>query len=108
MGNLTRRSLLLRGSLGLAAGMLARPHVANAAATTVETWWNQGYLPEEDVSFRALVADYERGSGNKIDYALVPNSSTRLNGKRDRQGDLLNSGHGLRCYVSLPFAILPA
>ena len=37
----------------------------------------------------ALIADYERGSGNKIDYALVPNSSTRLNGKRDRQGDLL-------------------
>ena len=55
MGNLTRRSVL-RGSLGLAAA-LARPHIANAAATTVETWWNQGFFPEEDVAFRALVAD---------------------------------------------------
>jgi hypothetical protein len=36
----------------------------------------------------ALIADYERGSGNKMDYALFPNSSTRSNGKRDRQGDL--------------------
>jgi hypothetical protein len=53
MDNLTRRSML-RGSLGFAAaGALARPHIANAAATTVETWWNQGYLPEEDVAFRA-------------------------------------------------------
>ena len=101
---------MLRGSLGLAAAgaNLARPTTANAAATTVETSWKEGFFPEKNVAFRALVADYERGSGNKIDYALVPNSSTRLNGKRDRQGDLLNSGHGLRCYVSLPFAILPA
>ena len=53
MDNLTRRSML-RGSLGFAAaGALARPHIANGAATTVETWWNQGYLPEEDVAFRA-------------------------------------------------------
>ena len=75
MGNLTRRSVL-RGSLGLAAA-LARPHIANAAATTVETWWNQGFFPEEDVAFRALVADYEKASGNKIDYALVPNAPLR-------------------------------
>ena len=80
MGNLTRRSLLLRGSLGLAAGMLARPHVANAAATTVETWWNQGYLPEEDVSFRALVADYEKASGDKIDYSLIPQRAAASKG----------------------------
>jgi multiple sugar transport system substrate-binding protein len=77
MAILTRRSLL-RGSLGLAAaGALTRPHIANAAATTVETWWNQGYLPEEDVAFRALVADYEKTSGNKIDYSLVPNAPLR-------------------------------
>jgi multiple sugar transport system substrate-binding protein len=77
MAILTRRSLLRR-SLGLAAaGALARPHIANAAATTVETWWNQGYLPEEDVAFRALVADYENASGDKIDYSLVPNAPLR-------------------------------
>src|SRR6516162_164354 len=77
MAILTRRSLL-RDSLGLAAATaLARPHIANAAATTVETWWNQGYLPEEDVAFRALVADYEKASSNKIDYSLIPNAPLR-------------------------------
>jgi multiple sugar transport system substrate-binding protein len=72
MTTLTRRSLL-RGSLGLAAaGALARPHIANAAATTAEVWWNQGFVPEEDAAFRAMVADYEKASGNKIDQSLVP------------------------------------
>jgi len=38
MGRLTRRSLL-RNSLGLAAaGILARPYVANAAAKTATVW----------------------------------------------------------------------
>jgi multiple sugar transport system substrate-binding protein len=60
-----------------AAGALARPHVANAAATAVEVWWNQGYLPEEDVAFRAPVADYGKASGDKIDYSLVPNAPLR-------------------------------
>ena len=76
MAGQTRRSVL-RGSLGLAAGVLVRPYIANAAATTIETWWNQGYLPEEDVSFRALVADYQKASGNKIDYSLIPNAPLR-------------------------------
>jgi hypothetical protein len=41
MEKLTRRSLLC-GSFGLAAASaLARPYTANAAATTVETCWNQ-------------------------------------------------------------------
>ena len=74
MTTLTRRSLL-RNSVGLAAvGALPSPYTANAAATTVVTWWNQGYLPEEDVSFRALVADYQKASSNKIDYSLIPNA----------------------------------
>jgi len=51
---------------------LARPHIANAAATTAEVWWNQGFVPEEDAAFRAMVADYEKTSGNKIDQSLVP------------------------------------
>jgi hypothetical protein len=42
MANFTRRSVL-RGSLGLAAaGTLARPYIANAAATTAKVWWNRG------------------------------------------------------------------
>jgi multiple sugar transport system substrate-binding protein len=72
MAILTRRSLL-RGSLGLAAaGALARPHVANAAATTVEVWWVQGFAQEEDVAFKKLVADYEKASGNKIEDSIIP------------------------------------
>src|SRR5437764_1975922 len=72
MGNLSRRSVL-RSSLGLAAaGTLARPYVAKAAATTAEVWWVQGFVPEEDVSFKKVVADYEKASGNKIDRSIIP------------------------------------
>src|SRR6266481_3210082 len=72
MADFTRRSVL-RGSLGLAAaGTLARPHIANAAATTAEVWWNQGFVPEEDAAFRAMVAAYEKASGNRIEQSLVP------------------------------------
>jgi len=72
MGNLSRRSVL-RSSLGFAAaGMLARPNIANAAATTATVWWVQGFAQEEDVSFRKIVADYEKASGNTIDYSIIP------------------------------------
>lgn len=68
----TRRSLL-RGSLALAAGStLARPFVANAAATTASIWLAQGFIPEEDAAFRAMVADYQKASGNTIDYTIIP------------------------------------
>jgi len=69
---LTRRSVL-RGSVGLAAaGALARPYVANAAATTAEMWWAQGFAKEEDASLKKMVADYEKASGNKIDLSIIP------------------------------------
>ena len=72
MGNLSRRSVL-RSSLGFAAaGMLARPNIANAAATTATVWWVQGFAQEEDVSFRKIVVDYEKASGNTIDYSIIP------------------------------------
>ena len=72
MSKLSRRSVL-RGSIGLAAaGTVGRPFIANAAATTVSVWWPQGFVREEDVSFRSLVAEYEKASGNKIDYILIP------------------------------------
>jgi multiple sugar transport system substrate-binding protein len=67
-----RRSAI-RGSLGLAAtGVLARPHIANAVATTATVWQVQGFIPEEDEAFRKTVADYERASGNKIDLSVMP------------------------------------
>src|SRR5215471_7588610 len=72
MRKLTRRSVL-RGSVGLfAAVAIARPHIANAQAKTAEVWWTQGFVPDEDVAFRKLVADYEKASGNKINYSIVP------------------------------------
>jgi multiple sugar transport system substrate-binding protein len=72
MRKLSRRSVI-RGSLGIATtGTIARPFIANAAAITVSVWWPQGFIPEEDASFRGMVAEYEKASGNKIDYSLIP------------------------------------
>jgi multiple sugar transport system substrate-binding protein len=72
MSKLSRRSVL-RGSFGVAAaGILARPFIANAAARTASVWWIQGFVPEEDASFRAIVAEYEKASGNIIDFSIVP------------------------------------
>ena len=64
---------MIRSSLGVAAaGVVARPWIANAQAKTATAWWNQGFVPEEDASFKAMVAEYEKQSGNKIDYSLIP------------------------------------
>ena len=77
MTNLTRRSVL-RNSLGLAAaGTLARPYIANAQARTAEVWFSQGFAKEEDAAFIKMVAEYEKASGNKIDYSLVPYAPLR-------------------------------
>src|SRR6202035_1891656 len=55
MPTLTRRSVL-RSSAGLvAAGTLARPYIANAQAKTAEVWWVQGFVQEEDISFKKIV-----------------------------------------------------
>ena len=75
MTSLTRRSVL-RGSVGLAAaGSLVRPNIANAAATTAEVWWTQGFAQEEaqlhagdrgvgvvDASGRRRLEPLDRGS----------------------------------------------
>ena len=77
MNTTTRRSVL-RGSVGLlAAGALARPYIANAAATTASMWAFQGFIPEEDAAYRALVADYQKASGNTIDYSIIPFAALR-------------------------------
>jgi multiple sugar transport system substrate-binding protein len=72
MINLTRRSLLRNSLAVAAAGSLARPYIANAAATTAVVWWAQGFVPEEDVAFKKIVADYEKASGNTLDYSIIP------------------------------------
>jgi multiple sugar transport system substrate-binding protein len=72
MTTLSRRSVL-RSSLAVAAaGTLARPYIANAAATTAEVWWGQGFVPEEDAAIKQVVADYEKTSGNTIDLVITP------------------------------------
>jgi multiple sugar transport system substrate-binding protein len=76
MINLTRRSLL-RGSVAAAAATtLAQPYIANAAAKTATVWWTQGSA-EEDIAFKKIVADYEKASGNTIDYSIVPYAPLR-------------------------------
>src|SRR5215510_10658959 len=72
MSGFSRRSLL-RGSVGLAAaGTLGRPYIANAAAKTAVVWWVQGFVQEEDISFKNMVAQYQKESGNVIDVSLIP------------------------------------
>jgi len=56
----------------MAVGALARPHIANAQAKTIEMWWAQGFAQEEDISIKKIVADYEKASGNKIELQIVP------------------------------------
>src|SRR5215470_5631211 len=69
---LSRRSVLRSSLAAVAAGTLARPYIANAAATTAEVWWTQGFVPEEDVAAKKMVADYEKASGNTIDLSIIP------------------------------------
>ena len=72
MAILTRRSVL-RSSLALgAAGAFARPYIANAAAKTAELWWAQGFVQEEDVSIKKILADYEKATGNTIELSIIP------------------------------------
>ena len=72
MTQLTRRTVL-RSSLAVAAaGTVARPFIANAAAKTATVWWTQGFVPEEDAAFKKVVEDYQKQSGNSIDYSLIP------------------------------------
>jgi multiple sugar transport system substrate-binding protein len=68
----------LRASAGLAAaGTISRPYIANAAATTATVWWVQGFAQEEDIAFKAMVEDYQKASGNTIDYSIVPFAAMR-------------------------------
>jgi multiple sugar transport system substrate-binding protein len=69
---LTRRSVL-RSTVALAtASALAHPFVANAAAKTADVWWTQGFVADEDAAFKKMVEDYQKASGNTIDYSIIP------------------------------------
>jgi multiple sugar transport system substrate-binding protein len=77
MATLSRRSVLRNSVAVAAAGTLGRPYIANAAATTAEVWWTQGFVPEEDVAIKKIVADYEKASGNTIDHSITPYAPLR-------------------------------
>src|ERR1700688_4779459 len=77
MAILTRRSVLRGGAALTAAGSLMRPFVANAAAKTATVWWIQGFAQEEDIAFKKLVEDYQKASGNEIDYTISPYAPMR-------------------------------
>jgi multiple sugar transport system substrate-binding protein len=77
MTTLSRRSVLRTSLAVAAAGTMARPYPANAAATTAEVWWTQGFAQEEDISFKKIVADYEKASGNTIDHSIAPYAPMR-------------------------------
>src|SRR5207253_7200032 len=77
MATLTRRSVLRGGAALTAASGLARPYIANAAAKTAEVWWTQGFAQEEDISFKKIVEDYQKASGNTIDYSIAPYAPMR-------------------------------
>jgi len=72
MTQITRRTVLRNSLAVAAAGSLARPYIANAAASTATAWWTQGFVREEDAAFKKLVDDYQKQSGNTIDFSLIP------------------------------------
>jgi multiple sugar transport system substrate-binding protein len=70
MRGIVRRDLL-KASVGIAAASaLARPAIARGQ--TVAMWWNQGFYPAEDAAFRALIAAWEKTSGNTVNLTLLP------------------------------------
>ncbi len=77
MAGMTRRSLI-NSSVGLAAAAtLARPYIANAQAKTAIVWWIQGFAHEEDIAFKEMVENYQKASGNKIEYSIIPYAPMR-------------------------------
>ena len=72
MNSMSRRMVIRASLSAVSVGTLARPFIANAAASIAVVWAGQGFIPEEDVAFRKTVADYEKASGNKIEFTSCP------------------------------------
>jgi multiple sugar transport system substrate-binding protein len=73
----TRRSVLASSIALAAAGTFASPFIARAAATAATVWWMQGFVEAEDIAFKKIVADYQKASGNTIDYSITPYAPMR-------------------------------
>src|SRR5580698_11188787 len=74
---LTRRSVLRSGAALASLSALGRPYIAKADAKTATVWWVQGFAQEEDIAFRKVVEDYQKASGNTIDYSIIPYAPER-------------------------------
>lgn len=74
---MSRRVVLNTGAAIAAVQTLARPYIANASVTAAEVWWIQGFVEEEDIAFRGIVAEYQKASGNTIDYSIIPYAPMR-------------------------------
>ena len=72
MSAISRRGLLKTMIGAAAAAPLAHPYIANAQAKTATVWNNQGFVKEEDDAFKQVVANYEKLSGNKIEFSIMP------------------------------------
>jgi multiple sugar transport system substrate-binding protein len=72
MAGITRRSLISRSAGFIATGAMVRPHIANAQAKTATVWWTQGFVQDEDIAIKKIFAEYEKVSGNKLDYSIIP------------------------------------
>jgi multiple sugar transport system substrate-binding protein len=77
MPSMTRRSLIRHSASLVAAASLTRPYIANAAAKTAVVWWVQGFAQQEDIGFKQIVSDYEKASGNTMDYSIIPYAPIR-------------------------------
>lgn len=72
METVTRRRVLV-GTLGVTAtAILARPYIANAQAKTATVWFQQGFVKQEDEALKNTIAEYEKISGNKLEYSIMP------------------------------------
>ena len=73
MSNMSRRSVLMAGSSGLAAaGRLARPYIANAAGEDRRLLAQSGLHSSGRRGDEEGREDYMKASGNKLDYSIMP------------------------------------
>ena len=79
MPSMSRRTAISGALTTVTTAALARPYLARAASTTAVAWVVQGFVPEEDAAFRKTVAEYQKQSGNTIDFSIMP--FTALNQK---------------------------
>lgn len=72
MKSLRRRTIVSAPAALAGAAVLARPHIASAAAKTLSVWWEQGLFPAENQALRDLLAEWGKASGVHADLTFLP------------------------------------